>query len=506
MDIQRLPTFTALLGGVCCVFTAAAARAQQPVGRPASVSGVIRDSISHGPLVGATVQIVSADDPTRIAFIALSDSLGRYAVNDVPRGRYIVGFLHPLLDSLGLDPVPRTFRVGGASGDALQVDLALPSPSGVHDALCANARDTVGADVAADTTGVLIGFVFDAQTLGPRSHATVIAEWMEMTIGASGLRHRVPRRDTHADAAGWFVLCGIPAATDILVRAASAGDTSGAIELRVPATRLVRRNLYVGATVAQPPSGIADSVTSAIESGAVQAVSTRPTRRGEGTLTGWVRTETGQAIAGARVLVVGTALEVATNVDGEFAISGLPSGTQSVETRAIGFFPDTRAVDVTQRKIPVLIGLTTLKRVLDTMHVRASSLAIKDMFGFDHRRRGGTGRFFGTEDVARWHPQTLTDLLRHTPSMAIVSVSPNGYALRVRGSDACSPSIFLDGHLLHRWQLADLNAVVPPTELEAMEVYTSQQAPAQFSARNDHCASIVVWTRSPVARSVAKEN
>jgi hypothetical protein len=138
------------------------------------------------------------------------------------------------------------------------------------------------------------------------------------------------------------------------------------------------------------------------------------------------------------------------------------------------------------------------------MHVRANALSVKEMFGFDHRRRVGAGRFFGAEDVMRWHPQQLTDLLRHSPSMALVPTEPFGYALRVRGSSACSPSIFLDGRLLHRWELADLNAVVPPSELEAMEVYTAQQAPAQFTTRNEHCASIVVWTRPAIARNDVK--
>jgi hypothetical protein len=476
----------------------AAARAQQPVPRTASVSGVVHDSVSRMPLAGATVQIVSAEDPSRIAFVTLSDSLGRYALSDVPHGRYWVGFFHPLLDSLGLEAPARAFRLAESTGGELRVDLGLPSPVRIHEALCANARDSTVT--SSDTTGALVGFVLDAQTLTSAPHATVIAEWMELTVGAAGVRHRVPRRDTHTDASGWFVLCGIPAGTDVLVRAANARDTSGAIELRVPVTRLVRRNLFVGRSVAQstPP----DSVQS--DSSRARASRTPVARRGDGALTGWVRTENGQPIAGARVKVVGSAVEGTTNANGEFSVAGLPSGTQSVETRAMGYFPDTRAVDVTRERVPVLIGLTTLKHVLDTMHVRATALTVKDLFGFDHRRRVGAGRFFGAEDVTRWHPQQLTDLLRHSPSMSLVPMEPFGFALRVRGSSTCSPSIFLDGRLLHRWELADLNAIVPPAQLEAMEVYTAQQAPAEFRARNEHCASIVVWTRAALAKDNGK--
>lgn len=77
------------------------------------VSGVVRDTMARSPLAGALVQLApydngctdngSTDHGSTVNRSVQSDSLGRFAIDDVPAGRYLVGFLHPLLDSLGVE-------------------------------------------------------------------------------------------------------------------------------------------------------------------------------------------------------------------------------------------------------------------------------------------------------------------------------------------------------------------------------------------------------------------
>src|SRR5690349_7243393 len=88
--------------------------AQTPSTHPASagaVSGVVRDSISREPLAGAVVQLVSADGVAREGKTVMSDSAGRFTIADVAEGRYALGFFHPMLDSLGLEPSLREVSV-----------------------------------------------------------------------------------------------------------------------------------------------------------------------------------------------------------------------------------------------------------------------------------------------------------------------------------------------------------------------------------------------------------
>ena len=99
------------------------AGAQQP-GAPAAgragLSGVVFDSMAGRPLVGATVQITGAAGAVvgRMAS-AVTDTAGRYTVSDLAPGRYVAGFFHDALDTLGLVGEPRAvdLREAGATLD-----------------------------------------------------------------------------------------------------------------------------------------------------------------------------------------------------------------------------------------------------------------------------------------------------------------------------------------------------------------------------------------------------
>jgi hypothetical protein len=216
-----------------------------------------------------------------------------------------------------------------------------------------------------------------------------------------------------------------------------------------------------------------------------------------GTVSGWVRTEDGVPLPGARVRLFGSDIVAVTNSEGEFQLTDVPGGTQTLMTRAIGFVPDERAVDLTDRHIPVIVGLLAVRRFLDTVHVSANRGTYMSAVGFEQRKRGGSGHFFTTSDVERLHPQELSDLLRHAPSLDLSTDNAHNVKIRMRGDQgACTPAIFLDGKQLIYWELADLNSLVQPDELAGMEVYTPAMTPAEFRTKLG-CGTIVIWTRTP---------
>src|SRR5206468_4881224 len=114
-------------------------------------------------LVGARVELVNADDRARIAFTTTSDSLGAFTVDGVAHGRYIAGFLHPMLDSLGLALAQRPLTV--TSDGEQRFDLAVPSPERIQRALCGRTSDK-------DSTGVVLGYVLNAHTFTAMDTAT----------------------------------------------------------------------------------------------------------------------------------------------------------------------------------------------------------------------------------------------------------------------------------------------------------------------------------------------
>lgn len=468
---------------VGCALVIAAALPATATAQLARLRGRVFDSVTALPLVGARVEFVNADDRARVIFSATSDSLGRFVVDSVTRGRYIAGFLHPMLDSLGLAFTQRQLTVS-AEGD-VRVDLAVPSPERIQSALCGHGTEK-------DTTGVILGYVLNAHGFTAIDSATVIAQWAEISLSQGGMSRALLYRATRTDAEGWFALCGVPAAASVVVRAVSGTDTSGAIEIDVPKTRIARRSLYVDHAVTADTTATSDSTTAVLVSH-----DTLASKVPRGTVSGWVRTEDGVPIPAARVHLFGSDVVVETNNEGEFELAGVPAGTQTLMTRAIGFVPDERAVDLTDRHIPVVVGLLAIRRFLDTVHVKADRSTFIGAVGFEDRKKGGAGRFFTTKDVERLHPAEITDLLRHAPTLDLSTDNAHNVKIRMRGdATPCTPAIFLDGKQLVYWTLADLNSLVQPDELVGMEVYTPSMTPAEFRTKVG-CGTIVVWTRAP---------
>jgi hypothetical protein len=438
----------------------------------ARLRGRVFDSVAVMPLAGARVQVVSANDRSRILFTAISDSSGNFTLDSVALGEYIAGFVHPVLDSLGLAFAQRLVKVT-SDGD-VRFDLAVPSPGRIEDALCGGAPDRTA-------NGAILGYVLNSHTLAAAESATVFAQWDEISLGDGSIDRTIVTRRAASDATGWFSLCGLPTSTTVSLRAAVGADTSGPIQIEVPKTGIARHTLYIDhraggdGVSARPPA--TDSVAVAF-------------------VTGWVRTEDGVPVAGARVTIFGSSATAMTNTEGEFQLSGMHGGTQTLVTRAIGFLPDERAVDLTDRHVPVIVGLTSLRNFFDTVHVRANRVSLTSAVGFDDRRRLGAGRFFTADDIRRLHPHELTDVLRHAPTLELHTDNAHNVTIRMRGDmHSCTPAIFVDGKQFINWELNDLNGIVQPNQVAGLEIYTPSMTPAEFRTQMG-CGTVVVWTRA----------
>ena len=182
---------------------AMAARAQ------AVVSGVVRDSVSGRPFAGATIELVPAAAPWLPGYTARSDSSGRFSIAEVSAGKYLFGFLHPRLDSLGMDQVTRTIDVKPMQ-QRVTADLALPSARTLAGMLCNTRRDNVG---------VLLGRVYDARDGRAVPRGTVLVRWGELSVGDSGVRNDAAQRTATVHEDGRFIACDVPTDAPLLVQA-----------------------------------------------------------------------------------------------------------------------------------------------------------------------------------------------------------------------------------------------------------------------------------------------
>jgi carboxypeptidase family protein len=455
-------------------------------GCQATVTGTVFDSTSRVMLAGAVVQLVPAADPSApIAHTARTDSTGRFTITGVRPGRYLAAFLHPVLDSLGIEPAPRSFDVAAGAG-TVRLPLAVPSAATIARVLC-------GPTGRSDSTSTVFGRLYDAETLQPVRGGSVSVRWNEITIGAGGARQRRPEvRGSTADDGG-FAFCNVPGDALVGLRGARGGDTTGTVELQLRAGGAVRRDLFVGSVIS---TTLVDTVTLG-DSG--KGSLSRVIRRGRAELTGTVRDKERRPIKGARLRVAEGGVETVTNAEGVFLLSGAPGGTQTLEVRAIGYYPEERPVDLVAGRLATLqITLATLRSVLDTVRIIASRVYSSDRNGFERRRRSAaSGRFFDQSDVERFRPIGVTQLLNRVPGVTIASASfDNPVLMRdLYSGGYCLPAVYIDGLRMTELSAREIDMWVRPEELEGMEVYPrAGQAPAEFT-RLDGCGSIVLWTQ-----------
>ena len=451
-----------------------------------NVSGFVRDSLSGKPLVGATIQLVPRATPWAAGRSVRSDSIGRFSIDTVAPGQYVFGFQHPRLDSLGMDAVSRTLEVDKAVR-FLRADLALPSGRTFVTMLC-GAR--------ADSSGAVIGRVFNADDGAPINTGSVVVRFAQMRIENTGVRRAQAQVVAPFGSDGRYVVCGIPTDAPVLAqaRAGSGGETgqagmSGEIELAfAPKVPLLHRDLLIA---------LRERDSAATTAGAAPIATARATvaRTGTARLSGRVTSGDGRPVSGARVNVQDTDISATTDSTGAFRSTGLPAGTRTVDVIAIGYAPARAAADLRSNRetaITISIGakITTLNAV--------SVVGTPDRAGFSKRRAAGLGYFLDANQIEQRGAQNVAMALTTAPSLRGNGFdTANPTRPRISGRGNCTPTAYLDGQAIQDG-LGGIDDLLTVRRVGAIEVYSNPgEAPPQFRS-NGTCAVIVVWSRSYV--------
>lgn len=487
------------------MLAAAALAAQESVPRDtasdtASVAGTVYDSLSRSPLAGAIVQLVSLSNSAE-TYAARTDSAGAFAIPRVQQGQYLIGFLHPALDSLGLSPsqLPLTVIAGHVSRTA----LAIPSPRSVRAAICYPA--------ARDSTALLVGTVRDADTDAPVPDAVVLAFWDEIVIGPGVLRTQRRESPAKTNADGWFAFCGLPYDAKVFIRAKAPQHTSGFVQLSFSPMGVMQHDIAVAS----------DSAAIAVVDTAAPG-DAEPLRRGSAQLTGTVLTADHRPAAGVAVAVWGTTASAITGDDGRFGFAQLPAGTWMLEARSVGFEPVRQVVQLaSHRTATTNVVLSEKVPVLDavTIYGRKNDLP-SQLLGFLQRSHSGVGTFITMDDIAKRHPYWITDLLHGIPSVRVGLGVGQGTGVTMsstvgfRNGMRCSPVVYLNGIEYSGgsevFQLSvggpgGVNFAAMPEEVFGIEVYRrAWDVPMKYRDPRANCGAIFVWIKPRLKKHEGK--
>jgi hypothetical protein len=183
---------------------------------------------------------------------------------------------------------------------------------------------------------------------------------------------------------------------------------------------------------------------------------------------------------------------VFTGADGKFLLTGIALGVVPLRVRRIGYamqffdvdtrIPSARALDIVLKVVP--------NELEDVMIAGNDQGKLR---GFYERKqsRASFGRFLEQHEIRRLSPIHPSELFRTVPGISI-GPSAGGNTMRIRG---CQPMVWLDGQ---RVPGAELDEVIQPSEIAAIEFYTSSAGiPAQYLERGNRlCGLILVWTRT----------
>lgn len=177
----------------------------------------------------------------------------------------------------------------------------------------------------------------------------------------------------------------------------------------------------------------------------VPAVGQQMTGEIRGTVTD---SEKGTPLIGANVLIVGTQLGSATNLDGVYSIKGVPPGRYSVLVRFVGYRQQTKEVSVTANATAIAdFALSVTAFQLDEVVVTGQGVAI------EKRKLASPVETITAKDVSAAPVTSINELLQaRVPGMISFNNSGQpgtGGRIRTRGIRSAvasqTPVIFVDG-------------------------------------------------------------
>ena len=452
---------------------AATASAQTPTtASSAGVSvlqGFVMDSIHGVPLANAKVTVEGTSRS------GMTTAEGQYRIDSIPPGPHRVVVTHALLDTAGLSM--RTPEYPFVAGKAHDLDLAIPTGDRLVASMCNPAQRNLGP-------AAMVGFVKDADSNKPAVGAKVEVVFQVADV----IGRKSPRvRSAITDSLGTYRICGLPA------------DMSGKVQV-------FRNGVSSGEVPTEVTNGLAlraFSISSTKQIAEVKGDSGKVTKIAKGTarVTGVVVDKAGRPLAGARVMLQGGGATAISKANGEFVLDSLPSGTQALDIRKLGYAATEIPIELssnTPAKTSITLG--DFVPVLEKVRVEAARDKALSNVGYLERKNTGNGYFFDGDQINH-ESMTFSDVMRISPGLRI-SPTGDGRTYVIQDSRSASNgcvNYYVDGTPWQTLQPGDIDTYVRPSEIVALEVYHGSQTPPQFTpAGQGGCATIVVWTIAKV--------
>lgn len=207
---------------------------------------------------------------------------------------------------------------------------------------------------------------------------------------------------------------------------------------------------------------------------AAAALAAAASAQATGTVAGRV-TDAGThlALAGTRVTVRGTTLETYTGSSGDFVLTGVPAGAQTVELGYIGYGEQTKPVEViagATARADVAFGTETVE--LDKFVITGSLVGTARAI---NQQRGAASltSIVASDEIGRFPDQNAAESLQRLPGVSLYRDQGEGRFIDLRGMNYIYTGVTLNGTSVASPELGERAIaldVVPSDSLASLEV------------------------------------
>jgi hypothetical protein len=310
-------------------------------------------------------------------------------------------------------------------------------------------------------------------------------------------RKQLRTRESTVDSTGLYRICGLPGDMTGKVQVFRNGVSSGEVAAEVTNGFLALRGFSI---VGQHQSMVAMKGDSG---------KTKMVARGSARVTGRVTDKKGTPLKDARVSLQGGGDVALTKTNGDFALDSLPSGTQALEVRKLGYSVTEVAVELSSTNAAVAnVTMSDAIPLLATMRVEATKDKALSDVGYLQRKQGAMGYFMDGNAINK-DAISFADVMRVAPGLKVVPLGDGRtYVItdsRNAGGNACV-NFYVDGSPWTEVTPGDINTYVRPDELVAIEIYHGSETPPQYTKPGmSSCAAVVVWTIARIHNQPAKK-
>ncbi len=477
--MKHLPQFTALFALLGAAPLSAQATTPPSPGF-AKVQGFLIDSVHNGPMSKAVVLVEGVSRQT------MTDADGHFVLDSIPPGDHRVQVLSAVLDTLGMSMRTQPYKF--TADKTNEIDLSIPGPQRIANLICTSAQRNLGP-------AAMVGFVRDPETKEPAIGSKVqLVFYVPDLIGRKQLR----TREAPVDSSGLYKICGLPGDMSGKVQVFRNGVSSGEVPAEVTNGFLALRGFSI---VGKHEAMVAFKNDSG---------KTKMVARGSARVTGRVMNKKGEPLRDARVMLQGGGDVALTKANGDFALDSLPSGTQALEVRKIGYSVTEIAVELSTRTPAVAnVMMSDAAPLLATMRVEAAADKGLSDVGYLERKQTGMGYYMDGNQINH-EALSFADVLRVAPGLTVVPLG-DGHTYVV--TDSRNPSgngcvnYYVDNTPWTEMSPGDISSFVQPSELVAVEIYHGSETPPQYTKPGmSSCATVVAWTIARIHNQPTKKS